>query len=165
MILKPYKPDSSSDNWTHAGPIMQLMASRLADYKMTSLSMRLIPSTNLTATNEQVVAQTWSISGTKNSRAESFTYQQNSCSLAYYNYRLMYVRMLGQYWLNNLSSPGPVSMVHGSSAIRAACFSTVLLHKHVDLKAGPHSLVFSRICVRSGRFRAALVSHGSRKSL
>ena len=73
--------------------------------------------------------------------------------------------MLGQYWLNNFLSPGPVSKVHGSSAIRAACFSIVLLHKHVYLKAGPHSLVFPRMCVRSGRFRvrSALVSHDSRK--
>ena len=67
----------------------------------------------------------------------------------------MYVHMLGQYWLNNLSSPGPVCKVHGSSAIRAACFSIVLLHKHVDLKAGPHSLGYSRICVRSVRFRVS----------
>ena len=50
--------------------------------------------------------------------------------------------MLGQYWLNNLSSAGPVNKVHGSGAILAACFPKVLLHKHVDLKSGPHSLVF-----------------------
>ena len=54
----------------------------------------------------------------------------------------MYVRMLGQFWLNNLSSAGPVNKVHGSGAVRAACFSIVMLHKHVDIIAGPHSLVF-----------------------
>jgi len=40
-----------------------------------------------------------------------------------------------------------VNEVHGSGAIHAAFFSLVLLHVHVDLKVGLHSLVYSRIFV------------------
>ena len=72
----------------------------------------------------------------------------------------MYLRMLGQYWLNNLSAAGPVNKVHGSGAIRAACFPIVLLHKHVGLKAGRSAQLSIFSHLRAERYVSGSVRTG-----